>query len=226
MSILFEAWRRARGETDEVGRALGAPRGGHPSHGPVLPWVLCVALAAVAGGLGVYAWRFAGPRTAAAPDRPARRVSAPAVATVGPAADGGTGSRAGAIAGAGGAAVHSPQHAGASASAAVSAPGARSTVRVAGAGSAPAAKGGSAQVAGVQSSDAGNASSDGARAALPDFKVTVHVWNPKPAARFVVVGGKVRHVGDTLVPGVRLVSITRSGEVVRFHGHRLELSGP
>jgi len=64
------------------------------------------------------------------------------------------------------------------------------------------------------------------RAALPSFKVTVHVWNPTPSARFVVVNGNIYHEGQTLVPGVRLVKITRGGEVVRFRGRRLELSGP
>ena len=58
MSILSDAWRRSRGEHDEVSRALGAP----PVHGGagsrhVLPWVLCGVLVVVLAGLGVYVWR-------------------------------------------------------------------------------------------------------------------------------------------------------------------------
>lgn len=56
MSILFEAWRRARGEGQEVARALGAPPAVQASAGRLLPWILCVLLAALAAALGVYLW--------------------------------------------------------------------------------------------------------------------------------------------------------------------------
>ena len=66
---------------------------------------------------------------------------------------------------------------------------------------------------------------DAVRAQLPALPVTVHVWNPRPAARFIMVNGHVYHEGDALPEGVRLVSITPNGVVVNFKGYLITVNG-
>jgi general secretion pathway protein B len=65
---------------------------------------------------------------------------------------------------------------------------------------------------------------DAVRAALPPLVVAVHVWNPQPSARFIIVGGHVYHEGDRLAPRLRLVTITQSGLVVDFRGYLITLT--
>ncbi len=199
MSILSDAWRRARGEEDAVTRALGAPpatsavRRGH-----WLPWLLCGLLLVVVIGLGVYLWRSH--RLSQIPSQPS------------PAAAGKPG---GAGSGAARVAVKSGVVAPASRVAAkTGAPAVRSAPQPVSAG--PAAGGAATAPASAP---------EAVRAQLPPLAVTVHVWNPRPAARFVVVDGRIYHEGDELQPGLRLVRITREGEIVEFQGYRITLSG-
>lgn len=206
MSILSDAWRRARGEEDAVTRALGAPpaqpgaRRGH-----WLPWLLCCLLLAVVVGLGVYLWR-SNLLTHAHPQQvPGVAAGKPAGAEAG-AAQAGIGSAGGSSAG----------HA---ATTAVRTPVKASIAVVrAKAPATPAAHAGNVAAAPGTAPEA-------VRAQLPPLAVTVHVWNPRPASRFIVVGGRIYHEGDELSPGLRLVSITQEGEIVNFRGYLITLNG-
>lgn len=206
MSILSEAWRRSRGEEAEVARALGAPPGGGPGGGGRwMPWAISAVLVVVATGLGVYVWRIEAGRGAAARTPSA----AVAPATV-------------AAAGAATARVHP----------AVAAP---ATPRTRGVAHRAAASGGdtgaetrpqpTAPRAGQGTAADDGSVPDAIRAALPALPVTVHVWNPDPSARFIIVHGHLYHEGADLGSGVTLVSITEAGEVVRFRGYLITLGG-
>ena len=198
MSILSDAWRRARGEEDAVGRALGAPPpqpGSRRAHW--LPWVIsCLLLIAVVG-LSVYLWRIhlltasstQSPRTAAA--------RAPVQATAS-----GIKSSDGLHATHAIAATHTAMHS--IVASTPTEPSSTEATRVAAAapsGTAP----------------------DAVRAQLPPLDVTVHVWNPRPNARFIVANGRMYHEGDELAPGLSLVSITQDGEIVKFQGYLITL---
>jgi len=205
MSILSDAWRRSRGEHDEVSRALGAP----PVHGGagsrhVLPWVLCGVLVVVLAGLGVYVWRVTavGGKAPATPRAVVRHAdtSAKAAAAV-PA----TLARA-AASGAGATGVR--RHPAVASDVPVKAAAPDTAAQT------PSAGGHSAQ-----------AVPDSVRAALPALPVSVHVWNPQPSARFIIVNGHLYHEGDSLGPELRLVAVTESGEVVNFRGYLITLSG-
>ena len=63
------------------------------------------------------------------------------------------------------------------------------------------------------------------RAGFPALTVDVHVYNSDPQRRFVLVGGKRYHEGDTLAEGPRIVSIVPDGlvfdwQVTNLCGHR------
>lgn len=207
MSILSEAWRRARSDNDAVSRALGAPPlAARGRRGHLLPWVLSGFLLVAVVGMGVYLWRsHANGRTAGSTQAVSIRAVPPAAArTTSPTARGGTPSvddgkphrPAPKSAGrsVGGRASH-----GASGEA-----GARSHAAVAAAlGTMP----------------------DALRAQMPPIDVTVHVWNPQPASRFVMINGRMYHEGDRLGHGLRLLSITPTGEIVEFRGYQIELGG-
>lgn len=215
MSILFEAWRRARGEGEEVARALGAPPVLQESAGRALPWILCAVLAALAAGLGVYLWRIERP-----PAPATGSVTAASATLAQPAARTLPSQQGGAAANAGQADTSAARHREAKTTAGQGKTSAHAGART-GAVTAGAAATGTAPRAPAMHGEAPEA----VRQALPSLPVTVHVWNPSPAARFVVVAGHMYREGDELAPGVRLVKITRSGEVVRFRGYEISLGG-
>ena len=193
MSILSDAWRRARGEEDAVTRALGAPPAQSPARrGHWLPWLLCCLLLVVVVGMGVYLWR-------------SHWLSRSRPQTV-------PGAVAAKPAGAGVARVKSKTPAAAAASHVVAA-------------RTPAKAGASAARSTAALASPATSAPDAVRAQLPQLTVTVHVWNPRPAARFVIVNGRIYHEGDELQPGLRLVSITPEGEIIEFRGYRITLDG-
>ena len=206
MSILSDAWRRARGEDDAVTRALGAPParpGARRVHW--LPWLLCCLLLIVVVGLSVYLWRSnwltrtnARSGTAAVVNAPVQLPASPEQAGKKPA----SGSQAshGAATPARADVTTSPVSVKAASRAASAA---RVTGGVAVPGTVP----------------------ESVRAQLPALAVTVHVWNPHPASRFIVVNGHIYHEGDELPQGLRLVSITQDGEIVNFQGYLITLNG-
>jgi len=206
MSILSDAWRRSRGEHDEVSRALGAPpvSGGQGGR-HVLPWILCGVLVVILVGLGVYVWRVVAVRGTASADQPRASVqhvkSIPKASAVLPA----TRAQAGASSAGAMGAMRQPEVA--------HDVSAKKTVP--------------ATTAQPRSADDRSAQTvpDAVRAALPPLPVTVHVWNPQPSARFIIVHGQLYHEGDTLGPELRLVAVTESGEIVNFRGYLITLSG-
>lgn len=206
MSILSDAWRRARGEDDAVTRALGAPPpqpGGRRVHW--LPWLLCCLLLIVVVGLSVYLWRTHRLARASVQSGTTAAVKAPVQPS---AASGGTGtelpggSRASHAAST---AAHASVNTGPVSVRA--APEAATVARAVGAATVP------------------ETAPESVRAQLPALAVTVHVWNPHPASRFIVVNGQIYHEGDELMQGLRLVSITQDGEIVNFRGYLITLNG-
>ncbi len=193
MSILSDAWRRARGEEDAVTRALGAPPsqpGARRAHW--LPWFISCLLLIVVVGLGVYLWRIHRLRTST--QQPAVTAAAHAAlpSTVKTArAD--VKSSAGLPASHAAAATHPLMNAGA------------------------------ASVSTAPTAAASETAPDAVRAQLPALTVTVHVWNPHPASRFIVANGRMYHEGDQISPGLSLVSITQDGEIVKFKGYLITL---
>ena len=210
MSILSDAWRRSRGEEEAVSRALGAPPlPGVQRRGRILPWVLlCAVLVILVVGLSVYVWRIEAMRGGVSSgQRQGRRaIPAAAAATV---------------------TVATTQPSGLAASASLKAtvPKLKTINRTQTGPSGRRRISARGEKLQSQTSSVGVAQTvpDAVRAALPPLVVAVHVWNPQPSARFIIVGGHVYHEGDRLASQLRLVIITQSGLVVDFRGYRLEL---
>lgn len=213
MSILSDAWRRSRGEEDAVSRALGAPplpRGSR--RGRILPWAVCAVLIIVVVGLGVYVWRsetVRHPASAVQPQSVQNEAMPNPPTTV--------------IGGAKRSVMNEPHKQ-------MIAKAVKTMTREPGV------------TGGVQTDDTRRSESqrshrqavsaratqtvpDAVRAALPPLTVTVHVWNPRPSARFIIVDGHVYHEGDALGPRLRLVAITESGQIVNFRGYLITLTG-
>ena len=64
------------------------------------------------------------------------------------------------------------------------------------------------------------------RAALPALKVSMHVYTPDRAKRFLVVDGQRATEGAVLAPGIVVESIHRDGAVLSVNGRRLRLARP
>ncbi|WP_376695483.1 general secretion pathway protein GspB [Wenzhouxiangella sp. EGI_FJ10305] len=60
------------------------------------------------------------------------------------------------------------------------------------------------------------------RRELPDLSLTIHVYSPDEAERFVLINGE-RHVAGDEIEGARIVDIRREGAVVDFRSHRFLL---
>lgn len=54
---------------------------------------------------------------------------------------------------------------------------------------------------------------------LPALNVTMHVYAPAPADRFVVINGERHGEGDQVADGVTLKQISSDGMVLDFRGH-------
>ncbi len=209
MSILSDAWRRARGDEEAVMRALGAPSRTASGRAHWLPWALCGLLLVVVVGLSVYLWR-----THLSP--PGKRSAATAAVTQAhPAASPGQ------------TAPIRPSGAAKLRRRAAAVSPAPANVSVASAKAASTEDRGAAAGTVTQAGSPGAADAvpEAVRARLPALPVTVHVWNPRPAARFIMVDGHIYHEGDVLPKGLRLVSITPNGEVVNFEGYLITLNG-
>jgi hypothetical protein len=248
MSILSEAWRRARGSDRRLAETLGAPTVGSRERPPVLPWLLCLLLAALAAGLGVIVWlnlsrapapvqplpatsprvgQVAPPPVSAFTGQAARRkIETSPPASKLPALE---------------AQKSKKTHTASRGAVALSPPSASVPSRM------PAAKTNEPQDAGHKQQAQAQAQAQAPRAApqntiappstpmplaaapdairssFPDIAVVAHVWNSDPASRFVVIGAKQFRAGDEIAPGVRLIKITRDGEQVAFRGYRLLL---
>ncbi len=63
-----------------------------------------------------------------------------------------------------------------------------------------------------------------ARRGLPELNLDIHVYSPKPDARFVVINGRRYREGDPVEKGAVLESVTPGGAVLRQGGQRFQLS--
>jgi general secretion pathway protein B len=59
------------------------------------------------------------------------------------------------------------------------------------------------------------------RSEFPGVEISVHVFAPDPASRFVLIGGERYGEGDELADGVRLAEIHRGGVIVEFRDYRI-----
>jgi general secretion pathway protein B len=60
----------------------------------------------------------------------------------------------------------------------------------------------------------------GVRKDLPALNLTMHVYSPDPAKRFVVINGDRKSEGDTLGSDISLREIRADGVVLEVHGQR------
>jgi general secretion pathway protein B len=88
---------------------------------------------------------------------------------------------------------------------------------------APAAANGRSHSTGLPSRDDLIASG---QAQIPDVQLNLHVYDSKPAARFVIVNGQRAHEGEVLANGVRVDEVTSDGAVLSFRGARFLLPIP
>jgi len=210
MSILSDAWRRARGEEEAVMRALGAPSRKASGRTHWLPWALCGLLLVVVVGLSVFLWRT-------------HRLALPGKQSSGTVAV----ARVHSSASSGHAAAIGPSGAAKLRRRAAAGPPAPADASVASAKAVSKENSGTAArtIAQAVSTRTQDAVPEAVRAQLPALPVTVHVWNPRPAARFIMLHGHIYHEGDALPQGLRLVSITPNGEVVNFEGYLITVNG-
>ncbi|MDN5864152.1 MAG: general secretion pathway protein GspB [Gammaproteobacteria bacterium] len=242
MSILSDALRRARGDGSKWARTLGAsPMAARAERSASwLPWLLCALLVALVVGLAVYIGLIHERAGQGAAMRPA---PAAGVESQSPPAREPSASRA---------ARHVssavPQEPGrARLSTAPPTPQRRDPAEPAkvAADTPAAAPGQGAQSAAgtgaqMRAPQTQGASEHGSRTAtpqpvtlamlpadvrrdFPDLQIVAHVWNADPELRFIVAAGRQLRVGDEIAGGVRLVEITRRGEVVAFRGYRIHL---
>jgi general secretion pathway protein B len=61
---------------------------------------------------------------------------------------------------------------------------------------------------------------------LPDLRVTIHIYAPRPADRILYINDRQYHVGDQVRDGVVVEAIVEDGVVLRFHGQRFKLPRP
>jgi general secretion pathway protein B len=64
------------------------------------------------------------------------------------------------------------------------------------------------------------------RSALPELKLSMHVYTDDPASRFVLVDGRRVGEGDQLSNGLQLAEIRRDGIVLDFNGTRFLVLRP
>jgi general secretion pathway protein B len=60
--------------------------------------------------------------------------------------------------------------------------------------------------------------------ALPDLRLELHAYSPRPAERFVFITGSKYLEGATLAEGPRLLTIRPNGAVLVYLGHRFLLA--
>jgi general secretion pathway protein B len=59
---------------------------------------------------------------------------------------------------------------------------------------------------------------------LPQLTLSLHVYDPQPANRYVLLNGKRTREGDFTTDGARIVQITATGVVLEWRGRRMFLS--
>lgn len=64
------------------------------------------------------------------------------------------------------------------------------------------------------------------REGLPPLRLSMHVYDPLPEARFVLIDGKRYRQGETIAAGLVVEAIRSDGAVLDFHGRRFLLGRP
>lgn len=64
------------------------------------------------------------------------------------------------------------------------------------------------------------------REGLPPLRLSMHVYDPDPPARFVLIDGKRYRQGDALAPGLVLDEIRPDGVAIAWQGRRFLVSRP
>lgn len=59
--------------------------------------------------------------------------------------------------------------------------------------------------------------------ALPSISIAGHIYADEPAARMVMINGKITHEGDTVASGLTLEGITSDGIILMFQGTRFHM---
>jgi general secretion pathway protein B len=62
------------------------------------------------------------------------------------------------------------------------------------------------------------------RSQLPTLAIGGSMYSENPSSRMLIVNGQLVHEGDTLAPGLSLEQIKLRSAVLRFKGHRYEIS--
>jgi len=60
--------------------------------------------------------------------------------------------------------------------------------------------------------------------ALPSINIAGHIYDHAPAARMVMINGKITHESDAIVSGLTLEAITPDGIILRFQGTLFHMS--
>jgi hypothetical protein len=60
-------------------------------------------------------------------------------------------------------------------------------------------------------------------AALPALRLSLHVYDPVPANRYVLLNGARVHEGEFTADGLKLLQITPAGAVLEWRGRRMFL---
>lgn len=66
----------------------------------------------------------------------------------------------------------------------------------------------------------------GQRQHLPPLRLSMHVYDARPEARFVLIDGKRLQRGDDIAAGLVLEDIRPDGVVIRYNGQRFLLQRP
>ncbi|MCB1567258.1 MAG: general secretion pathway protein GspB [Xanthomonadales bacterium] len=64
------------------------------------------------------------------------------------------------------------------------------------------------------------------REGLPPLRLSMHVYDPAPAARFVLIDGKRYREGDAIAKGLTVEAIRPDGAALSYHGRRFLLARP
>ncbi|HET9049603.1 MAG TPA: general secretion pathway protein GspB [Chiayiivirga sp.] len=64
------------------------------------------------------------------------------------------------------------------------------------------------------------------REGLPPLRLSMHVYDPVPAARFVLIDGKRYREGNTIADGLTVEAIRPDGAALSYHGRRFLLARP
>lgn len=63
------------------------------------------------------------------------------------------------------------------------------------------------------------------RQEIPEISISVHIYSDSPSERLVNINGSIRHEGDMLTSGIKLIEITDSGVILSYKDSRFYIRG-